>query len=137
MKTEGVKEIDSRNTYSLILYTGPWPGSIGSVAFLDREDDRITLEPYAPGFAFKVIKGLQAEEALTRAESFISGHSSFRRSRLARIVDDYDRVIGYEIRPLYLQTTFGSEDILDISYRQSDNRVDIHVRLDPHVEQLL
>ncbi len=121
----------------MILFSGPWPGSIGNVAFLDRDDDRITLEPYAPEFCFKIMKGLPAGEALAQAESFVSGHSAFRRSRIAVIRDDYERIAGYEIRPLYMQTVYGSEDILEINYRQRDNRIDIHVRLDPGIEQKL
>ena len=137
MKTECVEGASVKGTFSLILYSGSWPEAIERVAFLDREDDHIALEPYAPAFAFRVIRGLAAEEALSRAESFVSGHSSFRGSRLAKITDDYDRVVGYEIRPLYLSTTFGAGDILIIDYRQRDTHIDIFIRLDPDVERKL
>jgi hypothetical protein len=137
MKTESAKGVDLSCLFSLILFSGPWPDAIGNVAFLDREDDRITLEPYAPVFTFTVLRGLSANEALTRAEDFVSRHSSFGGSKIERIIDDYERVVGYEVRPLFLQTTFGSKDILDISYRQRDNHIDIYVRLDSNIEQKL
>lgn len=136
MKTECIAVTEVKGTCSLILYSGPWPDAIANVAFLDR-DDRITMEPYAPAFTFTVTKGITAADALARAESFVSQHSSFHRSRVAQIMDDYDRVIGYEIRPLYLPTTFGSEDILEINYRQRDNHIDIYVRLDSNIERKL
>ena len=138
MKTTEIEESGIKGAiFTLILYSGTWPNAVANVAFLDREDDRIALEPYAPDFTFKLMKGLTSAEAFARAEEFVSHHSSFLRSRIAAIADEYDRVIGYEIRPLYLQTTFGSEDILDISYRQKDNRVDIYIKLDSNIEQKL
>ncbi len=137
MQIECINEFHESSTVALILYSGPWPGAVGRVAFLDREDDRIIMRPYAPDFDFKIFSGLSASEALSRAESFVSAHSSFHRSKISKITDDYERVIGYEIRPIFLLTTFGSEDILDIGYRQRDNLVDIYVRLDPRVERML
>ncbi len=137
MITDCAEASEIRGVFSLILFSGPWPGAVANVAFLDREDDRITLEPFAPAFSFRVVKSLTAEEAIAQAEAFVSLHSSFNRSRITRISDDYGRIIGYEIRPLYMQTTFGLEDILDISYRQRDNHIDIYVRIDPDVERKL
>lgn len=137
MRTEDVDASRINGSFSLILFSGKWPGAIGSAAFLDRDDDRVVMEPYAPDFSFRVVKGLQAGEALRQAESFVSRHSSFIRSRLVAIKDDYDRMVGYEMRPLYMRTTFGSEDILDISYRQRENHVDIYVKLIPGIEEKL
>ena len=137
MKTEKVDVSEIKGVFSLILFSGPWPDAVGSVAFLDREDDRIQMEPYTPEFNLKIVRGLAADDALKHAEAFISRHSSFRSNRIAKITDDFERAVGYEMRPLYLQTTFGAEDILDISYRQRDNHIDIYVRLDPSVERKL
>jgi len=134
MKTEDVETFRIKGIFSLILYSGQWPDAIANVAFFDIEEDRISLKPYAPDFSYEVIRNLSADEALARAQAFVSQNSSFRRAAIAAIKDDYDRLIGYEMRPLYIQTTFGSENILDISYRQKDNQIDIFIRLDPNVE---
>ncbi len=123
--------------FTLILYSGSWPQQIANVAFLDREDDRITFTPYTPGFNFKILKGIPATEAIARAEAFVSTHSSFHRSLLACIRDEYDRVVGFEMRALHYPTTYGTSDVLYIDYSLSDNKIIIHIRINPEVKRML
>jgi hypothetical protein len=135
LKTELASREQVQGNFTLILHRGPWPQNVGHVAFLDRDDDRITFEPYAAEFDYTTIKGITAKEAIARAEEFVSGHSSFHRTQLSCIRDEYERIIGYEIRPLYLSTTYGMSDVLTIHYRLINNKVMIHVNIDPEVDR--
>ncbi|HEX8948433.1 MAG TPA: hypothetical protein VF790_05695 [Dissulfurispiraceae bacterium] len=119
--------------FTLILYRS----GIETVAFLDKEEDRYTLEPYAPAFDYSVIKGLSGEDALARAEELVKSHSSFSGSRLSGIVDESGYVLGFELRPLYPPLTYGSADILDIYYRGKERKVMIHISLIPSVRTML
>jgi hypothetical protein len=137
LKTELANAAQVQGTFTLILYSGPWPQSIGRVAFLDREDDRITFEPYTPDFDYKIFKGIPAKEAIARAEAFVSTHSSFHHGQLACIRDEYERVVGFEMRPVYLPTTYGTSDVLFIDYSLRDNKIIIHIRINPDIERML
>lgn len=133
--TQAARADEVIGAYTLILYGSRHAGDVETVAFLDKEGDQYTFEPYAPAFDYQVVKGVPAKEALARAQRFVSWHHSFIRSQLSGIVDATGAVIGYEMRPLYQPFTFGAQDVLDISYRISDNRVIIWVKLLPTVER--
>jgi hypothetical protein len=137
LKTEIAQKEEISGMFTLILYSKSVPRQIANVAFLDREDDIITFEPFAPSFDFKTINGLLAEEALARADAFVSNNNLFQRSQLSKILDEYDRVVGYEIRPLYNQVASGVANILNIDYRLNANKVVISINLDPNIERLL
>jgi len=137
LKTELANSEQVQGNFTLILYSGPWPERIANVAFLDREDDRLTFDLYAPDFDYKILKGIPAKEAIARAEAFVSTHSSFHHSQLACIRDEYERVVGFEMRPLYYPITYGTSDVLFIDYSLRDNKIIIHIRINPDVEQML
>ena len=133
LKTETAGAGEVRGTFTLILYSGSHSGSIETIAFLDKEDDLYTLEPFAPEFAYRIVKGVPAREALERAEGFIRLNSSFIGSRLSTIMDDRDCVVGFELRPLYQPLTYGISDVLNVQYRMKDRRVIVSVSLKPSV----
>jgi len=137
LKTELANADQVQGIFTIILYSGPWPHQIANVAFLDREDDHMTFAPYAPDFDYKILKGIPAKEAIALAEAFVSAHSSFHRSQLACIRDEYERVVGFEMRPLYYPTTYGTSDVLYIDYSLRDNDIIIHIRINPDVERKL
>ena len=122
--------------YTLILYGGNYLDDLETVAFLDREGDAYTFEIYAPDFNYRTVKGLSAAEALKKAEEFVSRNTSFHQVRLSSIVEDKAGNIGYEVRPLYLPFTYGTDDLLDISYAEKGNKVVVTVRLKHSVEYL-
>jgi hypothetical protein len=133
LKTEFARAGEVRGTFTLILYSGSHSGSIETIAFLDKEDDLYTLEPFAPEFAYRIVKGVPAREALERAEGFIQMNSSFMGSRLSKIMDDRDCIIGFELRPLYQPITYGISDVLDVHYKMKDRKVIVSVSLKPSV----
>ena len=124
-------------TFRLILHSGSQPQHLGRIAFLDRDDDDLIFEPYAPDFDFTVIPHLSADEALDRAADFVTNHSVFQRMSLAKILDEDNTVVGFEVRPLYLAHAFGTDEVLEVTYRKKDKKVIIRIHLNPHVERQL
>jgi hypothetical protein len=55
---------------------------------------------------------------------------------LSSIVEDKAGNIGYEVRPLYLPFTYGTDDLLDITYGEKGNKVVVTIRLKPSIENL-
>ncbi len=137
LRTEELQPADITGTFNLILFGGRYFRDVETIAFLDVEGDPYTLEPYAPDFDFRVIKGLSAKEALERAQRFVSAQYDFWRSQLSRILDDNGRTVGYEIRPLYDPLAFGNADVMDIYYALKGDKIRIHIRLKPEVERSL
>ena len=129
IRTEDASEKEIAGTYSLVLYGGPSVNNLATVAILGKEDSPYTIVPYTPEFDYKVIKHVPAKEALAGAFSFISRHRDFSRAQFARIVDSSGKVIGYEIRPLYMSFTFGAPDLLDIYYWRNGDKVFVKMRL--------
>jgi hypothetical protein len=130
----GDKEISG--VFTLILYGGNYLDDLETVAFLDREGDAYTFDIFAPDFEYRAIKGLSAAEALKKAEEFVSRNTSFHQIRLSSIVEDKAGNIGYEVRPLYYPFTYGTDDLLDISYGEKGNKVVVNIRLKRSVEHL-
>jgi hypothetical protein len=122
--------------FTLILYGGNYLDDLETVAFLDREGDAYTFDIFAPAFDYRTIKGLSAAEALKKAEEFVSRNTSFHQIRLSSIVEDKAGNIGYEVRPLYLPFTYGTDDLLDIYYGKKGNKVVVNIRLKHSVEHL-
>ncbi|MBI5634795.1 MAG: hypothetical protein HZA15_15110 [Nitrospirae bacterium] len=134
LRTDAVKSGDIPGTYTLILYGGNYSDDLETVAFLDKEGDRYTFEPYAPDFVFRATKGLTADRALGVAGEFIRAHPNFHTEQLRSIRDEEGEIIGYELRPLYLPFAFGSDDILDVDYWLKEGRVLVYVKLKPSLE---
>lgn len=137
LKTEEVKNANITGNFTLILYGGRHSNDIETIAILDIEGDQYVFEIYAPEFDYKIKKHVPAKEALDEAKKFVSFHNSFRRSQLSRIFDNKGNTIGYEVRPLYLQITFGVDDVLDVDYRLKNDKVVVKIRLLPSVERIL
>ena len=135
VRTDAAVSGDVQGTYSLILYGNNYSDDLETAAFLDKEGDSYTLEPYAPDFTFKVRKGLTADRALREANEFIRSHAEFHQEKLRSIRDEKGELIGYELRPLYLPMTFGTDDVLDIDYWRKENRVFVLIKLKPSLEK--
>jgi hypothetical protein len=72
------------------------------------------------------------------ADKFVSWHSSFVRTQTSKILAPSGEIIGYEIRPLYMLTTFGKEDVMYVDYLLKEhNRIEVHIHLDHDVEKKL
>jgi hypothetical protein len=135
LKTEAATPADISGAFTIILYGANYLDDLETIAILDYEGDDYHFEPYAPAFNYKVMKGVQDQEALKEAEKFVSFHSSFWKSQLSKILDREGVTIGYEVRPLYRPFIYGFSDILDVYYwLKGDGKVKVIIRLDRSVE---
>ncbi len=135
LRTDVPPSGEVQGTYTLILYGGNYGDDLETIAFLDKEGDRYTLEPYAPEFIFRARKGLTADRALREAGEFIRSHAEFQREQFRSIRDEKGKIIGYELRPLYLPITFGTDDVIDVDYWLKEDRVMIYVKMKPSIEK--
>ncbi len=124
-------------TYNVIFYGCNYFNDLQTIAFLDRADDRVTFEPFAPAFDYRVKKGVAANEALAEANHFVNCNTSFRNAQLSSIIAPNGDILGYEVRPLYHPFTYGVADVLYTDYRLKGDRVIITIRLVPWVEKML
>ncbi|TAN42460.1 MAG: hypothetical protein EPN25_03215 [Nitrospirae bacterium] len=137
LRTERVTDPGIPGNYTLVLHGCRYLDDPETIAFLDREGDGITFEPYTADFNYRTIKGLSAAEALAAAGHFVACNTSFRSSQISSIFAEKGGVLGYELRPLYLPYTYGLDDILLTDYRLRGERMVIRIRLDPAVENML
>jgi hypothetical protein len=137
LRAEEVKEGDVKGVFTLILYGARDINDIETLAFLDKEGDQYTLEPYAPAFDYKIEKGLSEKAALNEAYKFIGYHNAFLRPRLSKIIDDKGNTIGYEVRPLYLPFVFGRSDVLQVDYSLKGEKVKVIIKIIPSIERAL
>lgn len=135
LRTDVASGSNVQGTYTLILYGGNYSDDLETAAFLDKEGDRYTLEPYAPDFVFRMRKGLTADRALREASEFIRSNPDVHGDQLRSIRDEKGEIVGYELRPLYLPITFGTDDVLDINYWLKEDNVLVYVKLKPSLER--
>ena len=137
LKTELANAAEIKGVFSVILYGGAHADDLETVALLDNEGDKFTLEPFAPDFDYVIKKGLTAEEALKAAEKFVSFHPSFWRTQLIKVIDPEGNAIGFELKPLYLPFIYGTSDVLDIYYwPKKDGKIKVTITLIPSLKSL-
>ncbi|HSB51456.1 MAG TPA: hypothetical protein VLD40_02245 [Dissulfurispiraceae bacterium] len=135
LRTQTANPAEVTGTFTVLLYGARYSDDIETVAILDREGDPYTFVIQAPEYDYKVIKRMNADEALSRATEFVSFHPSFRNAYLSRILDPAGGPIGFEVRPLYLPMEFGNSNVLDVQYRISDGTVTVWIELTPEVRR--
>lgn len=116
LKTDSADPAEVKGIFTVILLGGAHVDDLETVAFLDKEDDQYTFEPFTPDFDYVIKKGLPAEEALEIAEKFVAFHPSFWKIHLAKIIGPEGTIIGFELKPLYIPFTYGTSDVLAIHY---------------------
>jgi hypothetical protein len=137
LNTQGAQDSDVRGTYTVIFYGCNFLDDLETIAFLDKEGDQYTFEPFAPAFRYMVRKGMDAKDAVAEAGRFVSCNTSFSRSQLSRIIGPDGDTLGYEVRPLYHSFTYGVDDVLYTDYRIKGDKVVMTIRLVSSVEKML
>ena len=134
LNTEPLRNRELHGKVNLILYGANYYDDLETIALLDIAGDGYEFEVYAPDFRYKVVKDVDAKDALSDAEKFIHHQPSLQNIRFSRIVNEQGSVVGYEIRPLYYFFRYGISDVLDVSYRLKLNKVVVTIWLDRSVE---
>jgi len=132
----GAVPADLQGTYTLILYGCRYPSDLENLAILYPEGGPITFEMFTLKTAYKVKKGLPADEALNQAGQFLTCSIDYWQTQLSKIVDREGAIAGYELRPLYPPYKYGGRiNVLDVSYWLRDSKVTVYIRLDPDIEK--
>jgi len=138
IQTKGAEKAEIAGNYTVFLYGANHYNDIATVAILAPTDGQYKFDIFAPDWAYRTEKGVAGKAAVAMADKFVSWHSSFARTQTSKILGPYGEVIGYEIRPLYMSTTFGKEDVMYVDYfLKENNRIEVHVHLYYDVEKKL
>jgi hypothetical protein len=137
LDTQGAQDPEVAGTYRVIFFGCNFNNDLETIAFLDREDDQYTFEPFAPDFKYLVRKEVAAVEALAEAKEFVNCNVAYRGARLRKIISPDNVVLGYEVRPLYDPLTYGAAELLSIGYKLNGDKVVVEIRLDRSVEMRL
>lgn len=130
LKVEGATGTNIKGDYSLILYGCTHYNDLRTLAILDKEGDRYTIEPYAPAFDWRVIKHLSGKEALKKAECFVSScNPDFLHSQLNTITTAQDAIAGYEVMPLYWSFAYPGSRVLDTYYFSDKDKIMAVIKL--------
>jgi len=135
LRTELAQTAEITGTYSVVLYGANYSDDIATVALLIPVGGQYRFDIFAPDFNYKTIKDVPAENAIKMAEKFVSWHPDFAQLQTSRILDFNGRVIGYEVRPLYRLTTFGTTDIMYVDYFLKGDKVVVHIHLNVDVQR--
>ena len=123
-------------SYTVIFYGAKYGDDLRTIAFLDYEDE-YTFEPFANEYDYTTHK-YGEEQAFKEAIKFVSWYQTYRGTRISKITDENDRLLGYEFRPLYRSiSTYGYSDVLNVYYKLKDKKVVIDVSLKREVEKAI
>jgi hypothetical protein len=137
LNVQGTPDAEVAGIYTVIFYGCNFSEDPETVAFLDREGDPYTLEPYAPDSNYRVGQGVPAKDAFIMADHFLRCNTAFRGTQTRRIVGPGGETVGYEVRPFYDALVYGAGDVLAVDYWLKGDRVVAYIRLNPAVEHLL
>jgi hypothetical protein len=137
LHSEGAGDSEITGNYRVILNGCNFLNDLETIAFLDKEGDQYTFEPYTPAFNYRVKKEVAAADAVAMAQKFVDCNTSFKYVRMSRISTPNGDILGYEIRPLYRPFTYGVDDVLYTAYILRGDKVVITIRLVPSVKRML
>ena len=123
-------------TYTLLLYGCHYPEQIDNVAILVDKNSKYPLEIYDIKTSYSVENDVPAQQALEKADAFVrcSSHR-VSQTQLTRIPDDSNGTVGYEVRPLYTPTEFGTPDVLIINYALKDGKIRVYIKKTRQAEE--
>jgi hypothetical protein len=137
LRLEKAYENEINGSFKVLLYGSRHGNDLETIAFLDPLEDGFELELYTPDFNYRVENKMDAKEAIKIAKTFVGWHSSFKSYSIGKLISTDGRVLGYEVRPLYMPIDYGMSDIFDNSYWLRGNKVVIRIRLHESLERRL
>lgn len=132
LRTMPVEErADIMGLYTTIFYGRHYAEEADAVVIMDLEGDEYTFVPKGRIMDFETLKSITAAEAFYESEPFFDLHAAYSgKSAVRRILNPEGRTIGYEIRPFYLPSYYGKEDVVIPEYRMSkEGRIYFRVKL--------
>jgi len=135
VRTRGAEPPVSPGLYTVVLYGQDGPHDPETAAFLDREDDGVTIRPYGAEFRWVLVEHVEAAKAAETARSFVERMINLAGVELKEILGPDGASLGYEFRPVFAPFIFGATDLLLISYvEKAAGRITVYVGLHPSYE---
>ncbi|ADH84942.1 hypothetical protein [Desulfurivibrio alkaliphilus] len=118
LSTIQVDQPPAAGTYHLLLHGCNYTNDPHTIAFFWPTEQPYTFKPYSPAFQFRLLEGLPMADALAQAHDFVNCSPHFDTARLRAVTKQPDGIIGYELRPLYVQPSpLLRRDVLQVYYR--------------------
>jgi hypothetical protein len=138
LQTQNADPKTISGTYDLYLYGCRYPADYEHAAFLISPDAKYPVELFVRDTSYKVTKGVQADKALSEADTFVRcGIHTVMETRVHRIPDDSGGTIGYEVLPRYSFSEISGPDPLLVSYSLKEGKITVTIRLSPEAERKL
>ncbi len=124
-----VPQISEDISFTLIYLLGEDSYDKRRAVILDLEGDGIEFIPEVPDFEYEILQNVSIAEAIYEAEIFF-GHEAFITNYyFKRVLGLRGTIIGYEIRPTYIERLYGTFDPLKIKYRFKGRSVSVSIKL--------
>ena len=124
-----------KGNFNLIIYSNSFINDPETFIVLDKSDDSINIQPYAPSFKFKILSDINDTQALKIIKEILQ-NPSVSSIQYKEIIES-GKIVGYEIKPLYFPWVFGILEPVDTVYKKQENSIIIFIRLNPRVEKQL
>ncbi len=119
--------------YRLILFHDDSFQGLKTIAFLEAEGSGYSIEPYVDSYNLSVIPHVGGNAALQQALVFIKsqkGSHFYASYQISTILSKESKTIGYELRPLYDVLSFGTDDVMTVTYSlKEDGVVKVNINL--------
>lgn len=128
-----IDETKLKGKFNLIIYGNSFINDPETFIILDNQVDNITISPYASSFKYKILQNIDEKKSLQLIKDIFSSSSvSFIRYKE---IKDANRILGFEIKPVYYPWIFGISEPIETTYKKNDDRIDVFIRLNPRVEK--
>ncbi len=124
-----------KGIFNLIIYSNSFINDPETFIILDKSDDSIDIQPYAPSFKFRIFSNINDAQALNIIKEIFQ-NSSVTSIKYKEIIES-GKIVGYEIKPIYFPWVFGILEPIETVYKKQNNSIIIFIRLNPIVEKQL
>ncbi|HEB02861.1 MAG TPA: hypothetical protein ENI12_06475 [Nitrospirae bacterium] len=115
--------------FTLIYYVGISKKDKRRAVILDLDDDGIEFIPTVRDFEYEILQNVSMDEAIYETEIFLGHEGLITNYYFKKVLGLDGSVIGYEIRPTYIQEFYGHPDPLEIEYSFKRRRVSVSIGL--------
>ena len=124
-----VPQVSEDTLFTLIYLLGRDKEDQRRAVILDFEDDGVEFIPTVPGYEYEILQSVSISEAIYETEIFFGHQAVITNYYFKRVLGPEGSVIGYEIRPTYVESMYGNFDPLKIEYKFKRRRVSVSIGL--------
>ncbi len=124
-----VPQISEDTLFTLIYLLGRDRHDKRRAVILDLEEDGIEIIPTVPDFEYEILQSVSVAEAIYETEIFFGHQDVITNYYFKTVFGPNGNIIGYEIRPTYVESLYGSFDPLEIKYKYNRRRVSVSIGL--------